>query len=188
MSCTWEGRILQYLDGAPDPEAGAHLRECPGCAALAAELAADAQRLRRPPPEAAEVDYAALRLAARRGAERIRWRRRVWVGLAVAAALLLAWRLPVGRPVPQTARETPFHRPPVVTPRALPETAHAPAAAMRRHRRARPDAIDRQFAEFLRAQEQARHPVPPAAETTPLVRIATSNPNVIIWLQEGEEQ
>lgn len=189
MNCAvWEDRILRHLEGEPDAEAAEHLSVCPFCAALAGELAADGRRLRGLPPEADAVDYEALRAAARRVAGRIRWRRRVLAGLGVAAALLLAWRLPVQRHVPETAQRHAVPAPAPSAP-AVSETPRMPLAAARHSRRKpRPDALDRQFAEFLRSQGEARRGVAPApSETTPLVRIATTNPNVIIWLQEGEE-
>ena len=90
MSCpAWEERIA-----AGDREAAQHLRNCPECSALAAGIARDAQLLRTLPPEDAAVDYAALRAAVRRAADRRTWRPRILAALAAAAAILLALILP----------------------------------------------------------------------------------------------
>src|SRR5580693_3282723 len=96
MNCPeWEERVA-----GGDPEAAEHLRECPSCAALADGLARDARLLQTLPPEAFAVDYAAIRAAARRGAVQRTRRPKVLAVLAVAAAVLLAVRLPLHRQPP----------------------------------------------------------------------------------------
>lgn len=134
--------------------------------------------LRTTPPEVDAVDYAAIREAARREAKRRVFRRNLWTALAVAAAVLLALRLPLHREVPRpaVARVAP-KRPAVEVAKAAPAVSPAvrPAVLPRpRRRKKAPDDLDRRFAEFLRAQS----PTPSAG---PVV-ISTDNPNVSIIL------
>ncbi len=198
MNCQdWEGRILLSLEGADDADVAGHLRECPACASFAAALAADARMLRLEPPEAAAVDYAAMRAAARRESVRRSWRPRVLAGLAAAATILLASRLAVHRDLPQTAHVAPnppavqvthvdpplAPRPPVRHTRPRRPLAYARGSDRSRDRQGalvRPvDDLDRQFADYLRSVEESPQP-----ETATVTRIATGNPNVMIWLQE----
>ncbi|MGO9256185.1 MAG: hypothetical protein ACLQU1_07790 [Bryobacteraceae bacterium] len=189
MNCAaWEERILQELEGAADAEAAAHLRNCPACAAFARELAEDTRVLQMAPPEAAAVDYAAIRAVARREALRRRRRRRLLAALAVAAAVLLASRLPLHRELPRTVHIV--SAPPPAAPVAnVAPVAPVPAvhAAVPRRRKPQSD-LDRQFAEYLRSLDESRHPATPPATDSPVVmRIATNNPNVtIILLQESK--
>jgi hypothetical protein len=198
MNCpSWEERILQYLEGEADAEAAEHLLACRACAAFAAELAEDARVLRMAPPEVAAVDYAALRTAARREAARRKWRPTVLAAMAVAAAVLLAIRLPLPRDLPPTAHITPA--PPAgqvaqVAPEKPKRTAvpsDAPRSTVRAARRSRPKSepdIDRQFAEYIRSIDDLHRPAtPPAAESPMVMRIATKDPKVtIIWLEESK--
>lgn len=191
MSCPdWEERIA-----AGGPEAAEHLRDCPSCAELAAGLERDARLLHTPPREGAAIDYAAIRAVARREAVRRVRRRNVWAALAVAAALLLASTLALHRegprqaasvtkgPAAQTAGGTTARPAPAAktaggtTARAL--AARTARAARRRH--AEVD-LDRQFAEFLRAQYESQHPDIPSGTI-----IATRNPHVrIVLLPESK--
>jgi predicted anti-sigma-YlaC factor YlaD len=174
MSCLgWEERIA-----AGDREAAQHLRNCPECSALAAGLARDAQLLRRLPPEAAAVDYAALRAAARSEAARRTWRPRILAALAAAAAILLALILPRHQEIVRLEVGGQAPPPPVSAAHVAPPPVR-PATPRRRRSQAE---LDRQFAAFLRAQYEARHPGMP-----PGTVIATGNPNVsIVLLQESK--
>jgi predicted anti-sigma-YlaC factor YlaD len=74
MNCPeWEERLVNG-----DTEAAEHLLDCPSCAALADGLARDALLLQATPPEASEVDFAAIRANARRGAVQRNRRQRSW--------------------------------------------------------------------------------------------------------------
>jgi hypothetical protein len=197
MNCPeWEERILLSLEGDTDAEAAGHLRTCPECAAFAAGLAADARMLRVEPPEMSAVDFAAMRAAARRESARRSWKRRVVAGLAAAAVILLVSRLALHRDVPQTAHVTPG-RPaaqvahvdhPAAPHRAVPAVAHARGSGRSRDRKGAvvsPDRdLDRQFAEYLRSVEESQRPAD--ADAPAVTRIVTSNPNVIIWMQESK--
>ena len=89
MNCAeWELRILLSLEGEADPAAAEHLRYCPSCASLAADLDKQTQALRTLPPEAAAVDYPALRTAAAREAVLRKRRRKVLAALARAYSSL----------------------------------------------------------------------------------------------------
>jgi hypothetical protein len=140
------------------------------------------------PPEAAAVNYAYIRGAARREAVRRIRRRRLLAALAVAAAVVLASRLPLRRELPQPAHVVSAPPPAAQVARVAP---FAPPAAVRpalRRRRESPPDIDRQFADYLRSLDELKHPAPPRATDSPVVtRIATTNPNVtIIWMQESK--
>jgi len=187
-SCEWQETVLLYLEGSGDGPAGEHLRRCPECTLLAEALAEDARRLRMEPAEAKAVDYGAIRAGARREAVRRTRRRRWLVALAAAAAVLLAIRLVPQREVePRLPPPQPIAR--AVTP-APPAIAPQPIRKARLHprkRTPRPDPdreIDREFAAYLRALDEARQPAPPVEAAPGVIRIATSNPNVEIWLQE----
>jgi len=194
MNCPeWEERILRGVDGEGDAAVAAHLRDCPACAVFAAELELDARRLSVAPLEVADIDYGALRAAARRDATWRRRRRKLLAALAVAAAILLASRLAPHRPVPEMV---PHPAQLTVAPRAVQEVAHAsppapprPVVRPARGRRRQSDAeIDRQFAEYLRSVEEARHPARSSGEDSPVIaRVATENPRVtILLLQESK--
>ena len=201
MNCPeWEERILRSLDGEGDAAVAAHLRDCPTCAVFAAELELDARRLRVPPPDVAVVDYPALRVAARKATWRIR-RRKVLAVLAVAAMLLLASRLalhhegPRALPHPVELANAPPVAPEIARdhrPRLSPVAKTARPRPVVRTARAHPPQlyadIDRQFAEYLRSVEEARHPARPAGDySTVIDRIATENPRVtILLLQESK--
>jgi hypothetical protein len=195
MNCAaWEERILLQLEGDADTQAAEHMLICPACAAFAAGLADDARILRLVPPEAAAVDYAAIRTAARREAVRRTRRRRVLAALAVAAAVLLASRIAIHRDAPQSAHRSPTPPPAAelarVAPPAPPSTIRPvpTARTARPHRpKAQPD-LDRQFAEYLHALDDRQHPpAPPANESPVVMRIATSNPNVTILLLQASK-
>ncbi len=209
----WEERILTHLEGDALEDAAEHLRDCPACAAWAAALALDARLLRLPPPEAAAVDYAALRAAAWREALRRTRRRRLLAALAVAAAVLLASRVALhrdpqpayraslpGSPAPAARAIPPAPQSAAVPPPALTarvstpsRTARpvAPPAVRPQARRLQPQAepdLDRRFAEYLQSVEERQHPATPPASQSPVVlRISTRNPDIqIILLEESK--
>ena len=107
MCAGFEERIARYVGGDLATEDASaieqHLRVCSDCASLARELAEDRAWLASRPPEAAEVDFTAMRREIRREIARPRWG---WKWIAVAAAVLIVIgisvrRMPVdGRPLP----------------------------------------------------------------------------------------
>jgi len=172
MSCPeWEERVA-----GGDPEAAEHLRDCPSCAALAAGLARDARLLQTLPPEALEVDYAAIRGAARKGAVLRRRRRKILAVLAVAAAILLAVGLPLHHQPPAPVAKVSVQPPAAEIARATPTESSAVPKVRARLRNPQDD-LDRKFADFLRTQYALQHPAPPRA-----AEITTGNPNVTILL------
>jgi anti-sigma factor RsiW len=122
MRCTgFEERIARHVGGdlAEDESAAVeqHLRVCANCADLARELAEDRAWLASRPPEAAAVDFDALRREIRRKIARPRWG---WKWVTAAAAIVLALgvtttlrKTPSGRAVRAEADPT---QPPVVHP------------------------------------------------------------------------
>src|SRR5579863_3087676 len=99
MNCPeWEERVAGGHPGAAE-----HVRDCPSCADLADGLARDARLLQTLPPEVFAVDYAAIRAAARKGAVQRSRRPKVLAVLAVAAAVLLAVKLPLHHQPPAPA-------------------------------------------------------------------------------------
>jgi hypothetical protein len=99
MNCTqWEERLALLAGGeAPDHEAEWHVAECPGCAALLAELRADHSLL-----ASTELPWGAAEALRARVMERLGSRRRVWwwIPAPAAAAAALVWMLwPDPRPV-----------------------------------------------------------------------------------------
>jgi hypothetical protein len=192
MNCAeWELRILLSLEGEADPAAAEHLRYCPSCASLAADLDKQTQALRTLPPEAAAVDYPALRTAAAREAVLRKRRRKVLAALALAAAVLLASLLALYRNVPYPARSVPVEVPPAQVARVVPPVAAPPTVRRAKPQHPKPEPfsdLDRQFAAYLRSLEAPLHHDTPSPDNSPeILRVSTSNPNVkIIWLQESK--
>jgi hypothetical protein len=126
MNCpAWQDLLQQHLDGQAGPAAlDRHLRDCPDCAAGAADvrrLLAGLALLRPPTPPADLADRLVARLCAEARARQVRpWRRRLaaLAGLAAAAVVLLALGLwfswPItGRPLDPQATQGPRpHEPP----------------------------------------------------------------------------
>jgi hypothetical protein len=95
MNCLpFEERIAEYLDGALDRAevrvVEEHLRVCPACAQFADRLEYDRILLRTPPPETAEVDFAAMRSQLRRAIVQQRRPTRLAPALLIAASILMA--------------------------------------------------------------------------------------------------
>jgi len=176
MNCPdWEERIAAADGAAEDAGVAAHLARCASCARFAAALAEDAERLRAEPPEAAEVDYRAMRCAVRSQIVRRRRVRGVAAVLALAASIMLAVDVAKVSKAPLL---------PVVQAIRLPEpplyqTPTYPAKPVRSRPATSPN-LDRQFEAFLRARN-------PRPEAVPPPRIPTANPNVtIIWMEETQ--
>jgi hypothetical protein len=177
MNCPeWEERVA-----GGDPQAAEHLLDCPFCAALADGLARDARLLQTLPPEAFAVDYAVIRAAARKRAVQRSRRPKVLAVLAVAAAVLLAVKLPFHREPPAPVAKVSAPPPTVEVVRAAPAVSSTVPKVQARRRNPRDD-LDRRFADFLRTQYELQHPAPLRAR-----EIATGNPNVtILLLQESK--
>lgn len=177
MNCPeWEEPVA-----CGDPEAAEHLRACPSCAALADGLARDARLLQTLPPEAFAVDYGAIRAAARKGAVQRSRRLKLLAVLAVAAAVLLAVKLPLPHQPPPPVAKVSVPSPAAEVSRAAPAVS-ATVAKVRPRRRNRRADLDRRFADFLRTQYELQHPAPLRAR-----EIVTGNPNVtILLLQESK--
>jgi hypothetical protein len=172
MNCPeWEERVA-----CGDPEAAEHLRACPSCAALSDGLARDARLLQTIPPEAFAVDYAAIRAAARKGAIQHGRRSKILVVLAVAAAVVLAVKLPLHHQPPAPVAKVSVPPPAAGVSRAAPAVSATVAKVRPRRRNPQPD-LDRRFADFLRTRYELQHPAPLRAR-----EIATGNPNVTILL------
>ena len=163
MNCTaFEERIARYVGGDLVAEEAValeqHLRQCAGCAEFARALEEDREWLASRPPEAADVDYLALRREIRREIARPRhgWK---WVGIA-AAILLAVGVATMPRKMPVKEIAAPVAQVPAVT---VAPSKSAP-------------------------KPKPRKPVPPpvveVAEGDPTVEIhiATRDPNITIVL------
>ena len=204
MSCrAFEETIARYVGGDLAPEEARpverHLRGCAVCAELARELEEDRGRLSTRPPEAGDVDYAAMR---RRIRQQIAIRqprsRRLLPALLTAATILLAAAVATIRRAPQRiAPPTQIAQ----LPAAPVERTLAPAQArpLRRSRPARtaraaqpPPELTLEAAMRMFQELEPAPLAPPTGSDSPVeMRIATRNPNVtIILLQEtkGDSQ
>jgi len=196
MSCVqWEERIALYAGGdlAADEARTVeqHLRVCPGCAQLAAALEQDREWLATRPPEAAQVDYAAMRQRLRGEMARTRWRWMRWAGIAAAAAIVVAASVEVersGAPAPNKsiAAASPVAHALV---RAAPAIITAPGARSRTHSHAqRVEGPGISMETLMRMMEEldAAPPEVAAGSDSPVeMRIATRDPDVtIIVVQE----
>lgn len=120
-------RLQERLDGVRAPDAAelsAHLADCPACRSLHAAAGRLEQGLRALPPPCPPADLAdriALRVLAERRRP-ARWRRGLFLGLALAASLFLVVGLALRRPQTGERVEAPPPPPPpaVVTPEAPP--------------------------------------------------------------------
>jgi anti-sigma factor RsiW len=188
MSCPeFKERVAQYVGGDLTPEESRpvqdHLRGCGACAELARLLERDREWLASRPPEAAQVDYAAMRQQIRSGIVRERRRRRLLPALLAAAAVVLAVGVTSHRPTPprvallvEAARITPA---PEVRPSAI-----APAARKPRAEELKPELT---LEAAIRAFQVLEPPqLPPDGSDSPVeMRIDTRDPHVtIILVQE----
>lgn len=106
MSCpSFEEKIARYAGGDLEPAeirtVEGHLRQCAACAELARLLEQDRAWLGSRPPEAADMDYAAMRSQIRRAIVHRRGARRWAWALAAAAAVLLATGVGMTRRAPR---------------------------------------------------------------------------------------
>ena len=173
MNCAaFEERIALYVGGDLAPAEASkveqHLRSCADCAELARALEADREWLASRPPEAAEVDFAAMRREIRREIARPRWG---WKWLAAAAAILVAVGL--ANTLRKTAR---VERTVLVAPRnevvaAIPVPT-PPARMITRRTEPRPKG----------AVVPPPPPIQDESESPVEIQIATSDPDVTIIL------
>jgi hypothetical protein len=196
MSCVqWEERIALYAGGDLAAEQALaveeHLRACAGCVSLAVALEQDREWLATGPPEAAQVDYAAMRARIRREIARTRWRWIRWAGIAAAAAIVLAAAVEVKRSEAPAPKKSIAAAGPVAHAlvRAAPAPMQAPGARSRARSHAkRVEGPGISMETLMRIMEEldAAPPEEAAGSDSPLeMRIATRDPDVtIIVVQE----
>ncbi|HUI55319.1 MAG TPA: anti-sigma factor [Bryobacteraceae bacterium] len=192
MSCPeFEERIALYAGGDLALEdvrrIEDHLRSCPACAELARLLEHDRASLATQPPEAASVDYAAMRLQIRRRITQRSRARKLLPALLAAASVLLMLRVAMLRrqpkpvaPPPQIAKvEQPVQQAQV--PPVLPARAKPRRIAKQRPQLTQQPGLTLEAA--MRMLEDLESPPPPAGSDSPVeIRIATRDPNVTIVL------
>jgi len=206
MSCVqWEERVALFAGGDLRPaEAAAvecHLSECAACAALAADLECGLRDLRRahaePIPAAYYIAVRARVIAKLAQGTRAHGWLPVWVAAVAAGAfaVLLGMLRPAAVLSPETARvvaEVPQRLGtsasagrPLAHPNR-PPLCRAGAIACRPLPQPRAPALDLAALPSIRAQELVRAEVAslvPPEDRIHVVRIATDDPNVVIYWQ-----
>jgi len=164
-----------------------HLRSCEACAELARSLERDCAWLTSQPPEAACVDYAAMRHQIRRAIVRRSRARKLLPALLAAASVLLAIGVATLRrkpemvlplPTPEVAKVEQPARPIPVPVAPAPPSRRKPVAK-RLAQPAEQPALTLEAA--IRKLEELESPQPPEGSDSPVeIRIATRDPNVTI--------
>jgi len=203
MNCReWEERIALYVsDDLPAAEISAvqeHLGSCPNCTAFFNALQQDQRGLRFAPPEAATLDYAAMRGRIRHQIAGEQRRRKLLPALALAAAVLVAvviWSthrkeapaLVVTKPVPaapSVAPKQPVQATVLPTVQPPPIRRHHGVPASQPVPQPNPK-LEAMLREFIASEKKPAPKPGPASQVG--MRIPSRDPNVVMIVFQPTE-